>query len=165
MPRGSRRYSRKPRYAWESSTFDPASVTSGSTSTAGLLSNAPADAIETLTAQGLTVVRIVGSLRVNSEDVALSVEWAAGISVIQNDAFNAGAVPSPLTSTAQKWMWWLSRVSPPVGAGGLSLQVDLDIKSKRKLDARDRLYFVIRNHDAVQSLEFALSVRVLVRLP
>ncbi len=116
--------------------------------------------------QGLVVQRIVGSLRVNSEAAMLSVEWAAGITPIEFDAASASVFPDPnVGNDFHPWMWWMGRVSPPPGAGGTSIQIELDIKAKRKLIGRGPLMFIINNHDAVEGLEFALSVRVLFRLP
>ena len=167
MPRPRRGYTRRPkrRYAWESSTFDPVTMLPGAQVSANLLSTAAVDTPETLLMQGVKIVRMIGSLRVNSIDVSLSVEWAAGITVVGKDADQANAIPDPVTDTAHGWMWWMSRVSPPPGAGGTSIQIDLDIKSQRRLRSQDRPIFVIDNHDGFETLEFALALRVLVQLP
>jgi len=166
MPRRRARYSRKPRrMAWESSVFDPATVAPSAQVTAALLPQPPANTVETLSAQGISIVRIIGSLRVNSTHATLSAEWAAGITLVNSDGFGVNAVPDPVADTQQKWMWWMARVSPPPGAGGTSIQLALDIKARRKYLPNNVLAFIIENHDATESIEFALSVRVLVQLP
>ena len=167
MPRPRRAYSRKPRakYAWESSSFDPATLAPGSQVTAQLLS-ANLGGVAGILAAAFTVVRIIGSLRVNSDDATLSVEWAAGIAPIMGDAVTANVFPDPHASDDQfPWQWWMSRVSPPAGAGGLSIQVELDIKAQRRMTGNQRLMFILNNHDAFETLEFSLSTRVLVKLP
>ena len=151
--------------AWESSVFDPATVAPGAQTAASLLVGSSTGSITGLIAQGFNVIRILGSLRVNSTDVALSVEWAAGITVVGKDAAAANVNPDPLTDDFHKWMWWMARVSPPPGAGGTSIQIALDVKARRKLTGQDNLRFIIENHDAFESLEFALSTRVLIQLP
>jgi len=165
MPRRARSYSSRPRaqYAWEASRFAPAAIAPGNQVTARLLADAPVNTAEILQRQGLVVTRIVGNLKVVSENVSLDVEWAAGISVINNDAFNANVVADPALDTAQKWMWWEARNSPPANENFHLLY--LDIKTKRKLNSRDALYFVIDNLDGFENLEFTLSTRVLVKLP
>ena len=168
MPPRRRRSSNrgpKARYAWETSVFDPASVGPGAETTANLASDSTGDVSQFAQVQGLSVVRIIGSLRVNSTHASLSVEWAAGIAMIEDDAFAANVVPDPLTQPF-KWMWWMARVSPPPGAGGSSIQIELDIKARRRFPGGTGILgFIINNHDVAETLEFALSTRVLLRLP
>ena len=169
MPARRRSYSRSPRtrrrYAWETSIFDPEIVTIGNQAYGGLLAVPAVNTIEALSSQGQTVLRCIGSLRINSTHATDSVEWAAGITMVGPDAFAAGNLPDPVTDSNEKWMWWMARVSPPPGAGGTAIQIDLDVKAKRRRASGDEMAFIIDNHDSAQQLEFALSVRVLVQLP
>jgi len=117
MPRPRRRYSNRPakrNYAWEASRFAPVVVGEGAQITASLLAPSTVDTVDALTRQAFTVVRIIGELKVVSAAAGFDVEWAAGISVINKDAFALNVVPDPETDTAHKWMWWKARTSPPV---------------------------------------------------
>ena len=161
----SRRGASRPHYSWETSTFAPTTVNFGNQVTADLAADTTGSNDQLTPTQALTVVRIIGSLRVNSTAALLSVDWAAGITMIESDAFNANVVPEP-QSQPNKWMWQMARSSPPPGAGGSSIQIDLDIKSRRRFPGgKGVLAFIIDNTDDFEQLEFALSVRVLFRLP
>ena len=163
MPPRRRRYSspaRKRNYAWESSRFAPTTVGEGLQVSASLLADPVTNTVSALVRQAFTVVRIIGELKVVSAAAGFDVEWAAGISVINKDAFAANVLPEPATDTAQKWMWWKARTSPPSDENFAFME--LDIKAKRKLSSEDELFFVIDNLDMDDDLEFSLSTRVLV---
>ncbi len=155
--RGARRQT-----AWAAVTTEPTSVVAGGQSfvnlTPGLISSTSPGR------EGMTIVRIVGTLRANSLDASLSCESAWGIHMVEEDAAAASAIPDPLADAHKEWMYWDRRVLLPASDAGQ--QLHLDIRAMRRFRTREsEVLFVIDNDDAVQSLEFALGFRLLLKLP
>ena len=167
--RGSPRRSRSSRAAprrktgWMGAVTEPTTVGPGAQSFVNLTSEL-LDVTQTpLARQALTIMRIVGMLRVNSTDANLSAEAAFGFIMVDGDAGVAAALPDPLLDVDAPWLWWQRRVVlPPSDAGQ---QINVDSKSRRRFRGNDdSLNFIIDNDDATQSLEFALGLRVLIAL-
>ena len=108
--------------------------------------------------KGITVVRIVGTIRVNSTDAVLSCDYVMGITV---DAFGIVASAS---DASQPWMWW--KRSSALPASGVQIFLEIDIKAKRRFrEDNDQLRLNVENNDAAQSLEFMPGMRTLYLLP
>jgi len=110
--------------------------------------------------KGITVVRMIGGLRIEAVGVGGSVEVAAGITMVRANA----QLPDPQLTVEEPWMWWLNDTVLPASDSGQYRPID--VKSMRKFVDQDRrLMFIVKNHDAVETLSFSLGVRVLYKLP
>ncbi len=166
MPRPRRRYQRSARrqMQWDTSNFVPATVTAGGQATADVTSGFW-EAVAGAGRKGITVLRIIGSLRVNSTDATFAAEWAAGFGIIEEDSATAGQFPDPQNDADFNWLWWMARAAPPA-AGSTANNMDIDSKAKRRFMQGDAsLWFILNNADSTQELEFKLSVRTLYALP
>jgi len=107
---------------------------------------------------GYLLVRTIGSLRVNSTDAALSVDWNAAIA-LRNDS----NVPVP-GDEQNPWVWQEAGSALP--ATGTGLYIRFDVKSKRLFrNPQSDLLFIMANQDSVQSLEYVFNLRMLFKLP
>ena len=164
--RRSRSFSRAPRRrtAWTGRTIDPAIVAAGGQNVNDILTGLPDATENPIGRYGLTIMRIVGSLRINSTDVALSTECGFGFIMVDGDASAASAFPEPTVDEEAPWLHWDRRVVLPPSDSQQHLK--LDIRARRRMGGNDiSLFFIINNDDATQSLEYALGVRVLLALP
>ncbi len=87
------------RTQWDGSVVAPATVGPGVRSFS--LLNMPRGLGERM---GLTVARVIGSLRVNSTDASLSVDFEAGFKMLSEE--EAVTVPSPTGDLDADWLWW-----------------------------------------------------------
>ena len=165
MPSGRRyprRSSRGPKRQtmWFGAAIDPAFVAPGVNAFTAVLANLAED--NKITLKGVTILRIIGSLRVNSTDATFSAEYFAGIKTVPEES--ATTLPDPATDLDADWMWWDRQVALP--AEGKSNYFSLDIKAKRKFRRPDdKLLFLMSNDDASQSIEYAWGIRILLALP
>ncbi len=114
--------------------------------------------------QGLTIMRTFVSLRISSIDAEFSAECAFGLIMVDGDAFASSALPDPVLDVTAPWMYWDRRVVLPASDSGQHLA--LDVKAKRVFKGNDDTpAFIIDNDDAVQSLEFSFSFRMLLLKP
>jgi len=168
MPRSRsrRRYSSAPRRktAWMGGQTDPAVVAAQAQSFVNMT-----ETLEDLTEnpigrQGLTLIRIVGSLRINSTHATNSVEASFGFIMVDGDAESTGSVPDPKTDFSAPWLHWDRRVFLPPSDSGQ--HIALDIRVARKFTGNNNdLVLVLDNDDATESFEFALGFRCLFKLP
>jgi len=155
MRRGSRRRfsSSRPRSRteWAVAQIAPATVGPGVTSFTDIFQNIGA---------GKTILRIVGSIRVQSTHATLSCDFVYGVGV------KPGAMSNVLnpSDSSFPWMHWRRGAALPASDSGQAR--DVDIRSKRRVrDEHDDLQFIIENNDSAQSLEYVFGFRFLVRLP
>ena len=114
--------------------------------------------------KGMTLLRIVGSLRVQSTDATYSVDWAAGIFMAREPTYTPGSFPDPRTDPDTNWMMRWSRTSLPASDSQQTL--DLDVRSKRKfMNSDDKVVFYLVNTDSAQQAEVALAGRCLYAMP
>ena len=106
---------------------------------------------------GLTVIRSIGMLRINSTDANLSADWVAGLYLRQQQS-SLG-----LSVDRHPYMWWQRGSALP--ASGVDLTINFDVKSKRKLNPGNDLVFGVENNDPAQTVEFIFGIRVLWMLP
>ncbi len=153
---GKRVISAARKVTWIGSVIAPTSLAAGAQSFTELFTN-----FRPQTRKGLTLLRIRGTLRVNSTDAALSADFATGFL-----RFREGATffPRPETDTQEPWLWWKATSALP--SEGQSNFFDLDIKAKRVMRSDDdEIGFMMENTDSAQTLSFALGIRALWALP
>ena len=166
MPPRRRTSSRRPqsRYAWTHVITDPANVTANGQASVDLLSNSVL--AETT---GATIIRVVGNLWLLPGDAENSSELTYGLAMVGNDAAVAGAIPDPSTDVSFPWMHWARLImgeASTLTPGGHALNIHLDIKAKRKVrDSLMELRFILDNDDGTHTFQFALGLRVLLKLP
>ena len=142
---------------------DPATVAPGVQSLTNLTGTLPDTDEDPIGKQGLIIMRLYATLRINSTDANLFVEAAFGFIMVDGDALAALAVPDPDIDPEADWMYWDNRAFLP--ASDSQQYMTLDIKARRRFRGNDEnALLVIRNHDAAQSLEFALAFRMLLAL-
>ncbi len=150
--------------AWLGGITNPLTVGPGGQATSQLTTELPTVAEDITARQGLTVLRIFMTLRMNSTDANLSAEATFGLIMMDGDARSAGAFPDPVSDVDAPWMYWERRVLLPPSDSQQHLM--LDIKAKRRFRGNDDgVQVIIDNDDPAQSLEFALGVRMLLALP
>jgi len=169
MPRrNSRRTfrSRGPRRktAWFGGLTDPATLAPGLQSNVNLTTELPDTTENPIGKQGLTILRMFATLRINSTDANLSVEGSFGFIMVDGDAVAAAAFPDPFSDVEADWTFWDRRVFlPPSDA---MQHMSIDSKAKRVFRGNDdNLMLIVQNDDAAQTLEFALGFRLLIGLP
>jgi len=124
----------------------------------------PDVATNPLARQGLTIMRILGTLRINSTDANLSAEGSFGFIMMDGDAFSGGTLPDPLLDPDAPWMYWDRRVFLPPSDSQQHLRID--IRARRAWRGNDmELVLILENDDSTQTLEFAFGFRILVALP
>jgi len=147
---------------WFNAITDPATVAAGASAVVDLAVGYR-DVAGGVGRKGCTLTRIIGTVRVNSTDASLSAEGTFGFVKYREDAGLAN-VPFPSSDDDAPWLYWKRRVFLPASDSGQ--HIELDVKSQRKFnESDDNLLFVIQNDDATQSLEFALGLRMLWKLP
>ena len=108
--------------------------------------------------KGLTIVRTMGLLSVQSSIVNVTVDFVAGISVAP-----AGTSPDPQNDIDEPWLWFLGSFTNPNAAD--TTQFLVDSKAKRKFPEGDHeMRFQLRNNDGVNNLTYRFVLRVLVLL-
>ena len=151
------------RTMWFNGFIDPATVAAGAQAFTDLMIQAPTGEGR-IGRAGLTLIRTMGWLRVDSSDASLSAEWTAGIAVVDQDAALGSALPDPSSDATFPWVWWMRGVSLP--AAGPTAWLNIDVKSMRRFrDNGAQLHFIMDNDDATQSLEYAFGLRLLYKLP
>ncbi len=116
-----------------------------------------------LAKQGLTLLRLFATVRINSQDAALSAEGSFGFIMVDGDAFAVQAVPDPMEDPDAAWLYWEARSYLP--ASDAMQHRELDIKARRTFRGNDTtLAMILQNDDPAQSLEFFLSFRYLLGL-
>ena len=131
--------------------------------------------------EGLTIVRIRGSLilQLQIADVSASgFTGAFGIGIIQNEAFVTGGASSTPDSQdepdSETWLYWkafhvttTTATTANIGADNSSiLRIDVDSKAMRKFPGGETLYIslgVVESGTA--SMDWFFDGRVLVKLP
>jgi len=166
--RPSRRSSRggpaRRKTAWMGGITQPSILTPGSQTITNLTSELLDVTNTPIARQGLTLLRMFATLRVNSTDASLSVEFSFGFIMSEGDAVIAGAVPDPELDVDAPWTYWERRVALPPSDSQQHLMIDS--KSKRIFRGNDSsLILILANDDAAQSLEFVLGFRLLLGLP
>ena len=149
---------------WLDTIIDKAVVEGGQGLATLITGLAPSDM------RGTTVIRTLVSLGIASSTVAGA--WGVGrvdmaIGIASQEAFAAGVIPDPVTSTdrpARGWMWRTSRMVAQNGAeaGGVVTQVLADIRGARKVE-NGEVYIVI-DHNTLMGTAFPIRVLGLVRL-
>jgi len=110
--------------------------------------------------KGMTVVRILGTIRVNSTDASLSTDFAMGITTARGSA----SFPDPSGDAQEPWLYWFRGSALPASDSGQHRE--LDVQSQRLFRDQDRrLIFLMENDDSTQSLEWTLGLRILYKLP
>ena len=118
--------------------------------------------------RGMTLIRIILSLWVSSTTVAGA--WGVqkidvGIGVASQEAFAAGIVPDPVTSTDKPPRGWVYRTQFGVAQNGVGTPIvtnhQVDIRGARKIE-NGELYIVVDNN-AIAGTTFAVDVRGLIR--
>lgn len=120
-----------------------------------------------------TLVRVVGNLSVQSNQVAASLEpfGAVGIAVVSDQAVAIGvtAIPTPYTD-AESDLWLLHRFwAAPIATSGSGLTraaVDIDLSSKamRKVSPDETLVLVMENGSSAAAAEYRLDLRILSKV-
>jgi len=168
MPR--RRYRRssnrtpRRRTAWTGFSQDPVVLGPGGQGVSNLLGHLPDATVNPLYRQGLTLLRIVGSLRLNSTDATLSAEGHFGFIMSDGDAFASLTLPDPAVDHEAPWMHWDRRVFLPPSDSQQHLALDIRVKRKMKGND-DTCLLIVDNDDAAQSIEYAFGFRLLLQLP
>ena len=150
---------------WIDTNFN-VNISSGGSNTGSLLIGVEPD-----DTRGITLTRVLVRLNLmpGSVDVSnLSYQrFALGIGVTDQEAFAAGVLPDPLTSTDQPGLGWVWRdeqaviVSSSSALEALITRVHVDFKSQRKIDDFE-LYHIFENTNA-QGTGAAVRVTGLVR--
>ena len=115
-----------------------------------------------------TILRWMGRLMIQSNDVAQLIEMAWGVAVVTADALVAGAVPDPLTDEAQAWYYWdaYEGTIAIIGEGPRGgLEIKFDIRSKRRLRSGYRLAFIIEKEASPSPVEVFLASRAVWSVP
>ena len=153
---------RKP--VWQGQVFELTSLTAGQQAVINMGSLLPDIVENPIGRQGLTIMRTFVSLRIASTDAEFSAECAFGIIMVDGDAFVSSALPDPVLDVTAPWMYWDRRVCLPSSDSGQHLS--LDVKARRVFKGNDDTpAFIIDNDDAVQTLEFSFSFRMLLLKP
>ncbi len=127
-----------------------------------------AQAIANSEEQTGTIRRLIGGIRIMSDDTATRVDFAAGISVVTEDALAAGQVPDPLSDLEQDWYWWRRGIlDVPASPAGLVQPPfwELDNKTARRLRAGFRLALVLEKGVSSIALDISVSMRGLWNMP
>ena len=165
MPRRtSRRVARGPRarYQWVTDFIDPTSIAQNGQGSTELLTTMTAG-VKT----GAVVQRIIGSwgARAESNDTRLAMMFAIG--VMDKDGRDALALPDPSVDNPG-WLFFDTRFlyeGNALDTPDQFRQRDFDVRSQRKLGARDVLYAVLENVGEVAGSVMAQwAVRTLLKL-
>ena len=129
----------------------------------------------TLTADGITLVRLRGGLLVNLDTASAignGFVGAFGIGIVTETAFATGAaaVPTPITERDwDGWLFWhtiqvLSGDASDVGLSGSAQQrVEVDTKAMRKLNEESLIYGVIEVTEiGTAEIDVAFDSRMLI---
>ena len=111
--------------------------------------------------KGITLLRMLGNISVISNAAAIA-EFTMGIAYVSDEAAAAGAFPDPSTDASFPWLWW-KRV---LQENDNTDQFAVDVKSMRKFrEANARIFFIMENDDAIETLNFGFGIRLLYSLP
>ena len=108
--------------------------------------------------KGLTVVRIIGLLTVNSNVVNVTVDFAAGISLAPD-----ATSPDPQNDVDEPWLWFVGGFTSADAT--VESRYAIDTKAKRRFPEPDHdLRFQLRNNDGVNAMSYRFALRVLTLL-
>ncbi len=125
-----------------------------------------------------TIVRIRGLIHVTLITAAAASDGfvgAAGVALVNSDAFGVGitAIPGPLTDAHwDRWMWhsfWDVRaitatIADGVNAASVSQRITIDSKSMRKWDVAETLVLMVEGIESGTSVvEFNGEMRMLLK--
>ncbi len=100
---------------------------------------------------------------------------AAGIALVNTDAFNAGvaSIPGPQSDANwDSWMWHTffdvrsitATIADGVNAAAVSQRVEVDSKSMRKWDAAETLVLIVEGtENGTAVLQYAIDTRMLLK--
>ena len=121
-----------------------------------------------------TVIRVVGTLNIQSDQVAGGEEpfGAIGLCVVSDQAFAIGvtAIPTPYTdASSDLWLmhrFWQAPIAVATAASiaRVDTLVDLTSKAMRKINPDQTLVLVIENGAGAHGVEYRLDVRVLAKV-
>ena len=132
------------------------------------------------TEDGLTLVRVRGSLYVQLQSSSAAGNYArgaVGIGVTSVEGFAVGVtgVPTPITEqAAESWIWWENFVlesvtdAEAINTGGIGgYRIPIDTKAMRKLNVGDVVYCAVECSAVSGTITgtVALDTRALVLLP
>ena len=158
--RGPRR-----RTVWDNTITDPSSVPFGASSAVEITSGFRSVGGGAGRA-GVTILRMIGSLYVRVETLAVDTELVVGFGMVDEDAGNALALPDPSGDEGFSWLWWKRLVLYNASGAEQMTEVPIDVKSRRRFRSElERMYFMIDNDDPQHNVTFALGLRVLYALP
>ena len=135
----------------------------------GLTDLMPSDpALTDTTNRDLVLVRVLGNVHVEPDTTfAQVINWAQGILPITRQAFAAGAVPLPQIDQPG-WSYMQAGRLPVADltvSGQRFIDIELDVKSQRRIPKSGNVLFHIIRNLGLTSIEFQLHLRVLYRLP
>ena len=114
---------------------------------------------------GISVVRSLLDVSVASTTFGAEVEWQLGMMVIEQDAFDAGAVPELNVDILNYYLHDGGIYNTDSDAGPRFKDLKYDIRTARKIPSqRHTLVFLMQNTGGA-SLTFFVTSRVLIRLP
>ena len=111
-------------------------------------------------AESSTVMRMIGLYVICSTSAPVVLDDAfvtVAVGVISTDAFAAGAasVPDPADEPDYPWLYWkvhaffFAGTDPESASAAASVRVEFDIRSMRKLKARESLAMILQYVDGV----------------
>ena len=164
--RSSQRSAPRRKTTWIGQTYDPATLAPGGQSFIDCGGDQLEDNTETpIGRAGLTRLRIIATLRINSTDANLSAEMTFGFIMTDGDAFVASALPDPFTDPDAPWMHWDRRTVLPPSDSGQHLALDIRAKRVYRGGNDPTVALILQNDDAAQTIEFSFGFRMLLGLP
>jgi len=139
-------------------------VTVGSQTQTGLMTG-----LSTADTRGLTIIRTI--LEIEMFPNAIAGAWGVAlmdiaIGITSQEAFAAGVVPDPNTSSDRPPRGWMWRTSMLVSQNGVGTNIvhrrSADIRGARKVE--NGAVFMVANHTALFGAGFQVNVRGLCRM-
>ena len=144
--------------AWFNNGLDPQTLAPNTSATTDLTTGAPP--FPAGFQSGFTILRCLVTLL-----IAPSVSNAAafGLAALYVATQNSLTVPPNLNADLLDY-YWFQGVHSLDGGGTIPQRYDVDLRSSRRVRGEDRaLFFNLVNNDLVNSLEFGLEVRMLLK--
>ena len=152
----------RPRYRWETQRTVPVTIPAGSTNFVNLTTGVRNSA-DGANRGGVTLMRSIGSISLEPVSSVAS-EIVAGMTQVDDAALAASAFPSLVTAFQENWIYWVYKVITQT-TGQAALQIDFDIKSKRRYrDGDESTVFLIHNPDSTNSIVWSLGLRMLFKI-
>jgi len=171
--RTSRTFSRRPRrrFEWVDSQSNVAAQAVGNYSALDLLQ--AYDALPGASTVGATVVRIHARLWITSavvvgDGISWSFIVAPNINATASLAIASARALTPINQPMADWMMYQKFNAHPQYDfhGGTSANLEMDIRSKRRLkELDDTLLMIVENVDASAAISYSWHVRTLLALP